>query len=115
VIDQTDLPLLKNCEEATVKNGGGGGGGGGLRVTSASGLTCGTELPLCPFQIAGDGADSLIGSVSGDGGVGLAVGAGVTVTDDAWQAAGLYGCSADGHLRVTIGTESARVPITCTS
>ena len=117
VIDQADLPLLKNCEKAKVKNGGGGGGGGGggLRVTSASGLTCGSALPLCNFQLAGDGAGAPIGTVSGGGGVSLAVGAGVSIEGEAWQAAGLYGCADDGYLEVTIGSESVRVPITCTS
>jgi Ca2+-binding RTX toxin-like protein len=121
-IDQADLSLLRNCEKARVKGPGGGGGGGAgggagddLRVTSASGLTCANELPLCPFQLAGDGADALTGTVSGGGGVETAAGAGANVTGDAWQAVGLYGCSADGFLRVTIGSESVRVPITCTS
>jgi hypothetical protein len=31
-----------------------------------------------------------------------------------WTAQGLYGCSADGYLKVTIGSKSVRVPITCT-
>jgi hemolysin type calcium-binding protein len=116
VIDQADLPVLRNCERAKVKHGGGGGGGGGggLRVKSASGLTCGTVLPICPFQIVGDRANSLIGLVSGGGGVNLAAGAAVAITGDTWTAAGLYGCSANGHLKVTIGSRSVRVPITCT-
>jgi Ca2+-binding RTX toxin-like protein len=117
VIDQADLPLLKNCEKAKVRNGSPGGGGGpagGLRVTSASGLTCGSALPTCNFQLAGDGADSLTGLVSGGGGVSLAVGGGVSIDADTWQAAGLYGCTDDGYLEVTIGSESVRVPITCT-
>jgi hemolysin type calcium-binding protein len=117
VIDRADLALLKNCEKAKVKNGtpgGGGGRGGGLRVTSASGLTCGSAAPLCNFQLAGDGAGAPIGTVSGGGGVSLAVGAGVSIEEDAWQAAGLYGCADDGYLEVTIGSESMRVPITCT-
>ena len=119
VIDQADLPVLKNCEKAKVKNGrpgpGGGPGGDDLRVTSASGLTCGSQLPLCPFQIAGDRADALVGTVSGGNGVSLAAGAGVVIVDDTWTAAGLYGCSADGYLKVTIGSKSVRVQITCTS
>ena len=120
VIDQADLPLLKNCERAKVKNGGpgggpGGGSGDGLQVTSASGLTCGNALPLCNFQIAGKGADSTVGTVSGGGGASPVVGGGVSVSGDAWQAAGLYGCSDDGYLEVTIGSKSVRVPITCTA
>ena len=114
VIDQVDLPLLRNCERAKVRHGGGGGSGGGLRVKSASGLTCGSVLPICPFQIVGDRANSLIGLVSGGGGVNLAAGAAVAITGDTWTAAGLYGCSANGHLTVTIGSRAVRVPITCT-
>jgi Ca2+-binding RTX toxin-like protein len=116
-IDQADLPLLKNCEEAKVKKGGRGGGPGEdeLRVTSASGLVCDSSPPLCPFQIEGDGADESTGSVSGGGGVDLAAGAGVAITGDSWTATGLYGCSADGYLKVTIGSKSVRVPITCTA
>jgi Ca2+-binding RTX toxin-like protein len=118
-IDQADLPALKNCEKAKVKNGPGPGPGPGpgddeLRVTSASGLTCGNSLPLCPFQIEGDGAEALTGSVSGGGGVDLAAGASVAIVGDDWTATGLYGCSADGYLEVTIGSKSVRVPITCT-
>ena len=110
-VDQADLPVLTNCETARVRNGG---QGGGLRVTSASGLTCGSVLPICPFQIVGDRANSLIGLVSGGGGVNLAAGAAVAITGDTWTAAGLYGCSANGHLTVTIGSRAVRVPITCT-
>ena len=83
-------------------------------MTSASGLTCGSSLPTCQFEINGRSADATTGTVSGGGGVSIAAGAGVSITGDAWTAAGLYGCSADGFLRVTIGSESVRVPITCT-
>jgi Ca2+-binding RTX toxin-like protein len=116
-IDQADLPALENCEEAKVKNGGPGGGPGDddLRVTSATGLTCANSLPLCSFQIEGDRADALTGSVSGGGGVDPVVGAGVAVTGDNWTATGLYGCSADGYLQVTIGSRSVRLPVTCTA
>jgi len=110
-IDQADLPLLKNCEKARVKNGG---QGGHLRVRSASGLVCGSSLPLCHFRIEGDGADSAVGTVSGGGGVTLAPGAGVSISGSDWTAQGLYGCTADGYLKVTIGSKSVKVPITCT-
>jgi hypothetical protein len=116
-IDQADLPRLRNCEKAKVKNGGPGGGpgAGDLRVTSASGLTCDSSLPLCPFEINGDGAGSeTVGTVSDGGGVTLAPGAGVSISGDDWTAQGLYGCEADGYLEVTIGSKSVRVPITCT-
>ncbi len=110
-VDQADLPLLKSCEKTKVKNGG---QGAGLRVASAGGLTCGSSLPLCPFQIAGDSADSPVGLVSGGGGVSLAAGAAVLTAGDTWTATGLYGCSADGYLSVTIGAKYVNVPITCT-
>jgi Ca2+-binding RTX toxin-like protein len=118
-IDQIDLPAMKNCEEAKVKTGPGAGPGGGgsrkLRVTSASGLTCGSGLPRCPFEIVGKGAEAPVGTVSGGGGVTLAAGAGVVIDGNDWTANGLYGCSADGYIKVTIGSKSVRVPITCTS
>ena len=115
-IDQADLPRLKDCEKAKVKNGGPGGGPGDdqLRVTSASGLTCDSSLPTCPFEIKGHGAESAFGTVTGGGGVTLEpVGLGVSISGDDWTAQGLYGCSADGYLKVTIEPKSVRVPITC--
>jgi hypothetical protein len=69
---------------------------------------------LCPFQIVGDRANALVGSVSGHSGVTLAAGAGVSIVGDTWTAVGLYGCSSDGNLKVRIGGRSVRVPITCT-
>jgi RTX calcium-binding nonapeptide repeat (4 copies) len=109
-IDQADLPVLKNCDKAKVRNGG---KGRSLRVTIASGLACGSALPLCPFQIEGGLAESPVGSVSGAAGVTVGVGTGVAITADNWTAAGLYGCSTNGNLKVTIGSKSVRVPITC--
>ncbi|MEK6326987.1 MAG: calcium-binding protein [Actinomycetota bacterium] len=120
VIDQADLPVLRHCEKAKVRNGPGGGPGPGpgpgpgLRVRNASGLTCGSSLPTCQFEINGDSAESTTGTVSGGGGVGTVGGAAVSTSEDAWIAAGVYGCSANGYLAVTIGSESVRVPITCT-
>jgi hypothetical protein len=116
-IDQADLPKLKNCDRVRVKDGGPGGGPGNdeLGVTSASGLTCGSSLPTCQFQIEGDRADSPVGTVSGGGGANPGAGAGVTVTGENWTASGLYGCTSDGYLQVTIGSRSVRVPITCTT
>ncbi|MBA2240615.1 MAG: hypothetical protein H0W09_05145 [Solirubrobacterales bacterium] len=110
-IDNADVPVTRNCENAKVAPDT----PGGLRVTSSSGLVCGTALPLCPFQIVGRGADGLLGLASGGGGVTLAAGARVSITGDTWTATGLYGCSSDGEILVTIGSESARVPITCTA
>jgi Ca2+-binding RTX toxin-like protein len=116
-IDQADLSGLRNCEEAKVRDGGPGGGPDEdeLRVTNASGLTCDSSLPTCLFQIEGDRADALTGTVTGGGGVTPAAGAGVAVTGESWTAAGLYGCTSDGYLEVTIGSRSVRVPITCTT
>ncbi len=117
-IDQADLPVLAGCEQVEVKKGGGPGGGprpNQLRVKDASGLSCGSPLPLCPFQIAGDRATALVGTVSGGGGVTVAAGAGVVIVGDTWTATGLYGCSDDGYLEVTIGSRSARVPINCSN
>jgi hypothetical protein len=86
-----------------------------LRVKDASGLTCGTALPLCPFHIVGEGAEGLLGLVvTGHGGVTLQPGVGVSITGDTWTAVGLYGCTDDGYLKVRVGSKSARVPITCT-
>jgi hypothetical protein len=54
--------------------------------------------------------------VTGGGGVSLAAGVGVSIEPNGdWTATGLYGCTDDGFLRVTIGGESVDVPITCTS
>jgi hypothetical protein len=58
-------------------------------------------------------ADSLLGTVTGGGGVSLAAGVGVSIEPNGdWTATGLYGCTDDGFLRVTIGGESVDVPIT---
>ena len=56
----------------------------------------------------------LLGTVTGGGGV-TGLGAAVIVTGTDWTAAGVYGCTADGFLRVTIGTETADVPVDCTA
>ena len=129
-IDMADLPVVSGCTKLEVvdappgggdggSGGGGGGGGqpgGGLVLTSGTGLGCGSALPTCVFQLSGTGADALVGTVSGGGGVTLAVGGGVSVEPDgSWTAGGLYGCTDDGFLRVTIGNESVKVPITCTT
>jgi hypothetical protein len=112
-IDQVDLPKVENCETAKVATLGQGVASNELRVKSATGLTCDNELPLCQFQIVGNGADALVGTVSGGGGVTLAAGAGVVVVDDDWTATGFYGCTADGFLKVSIGAKSVRLPVSC--
>jgi len=104
--------------------GGPGGSGGGLALESGTGLQCGSQLPTCAFTLSGAGADALTGTVTGGGGVTGAGGA-VSVSQNnpdpnaqpenaAWSAAGSYGCTKDGFLRVTIGTEQVDVPVDCT-
>jgi hypothetical protein len=39
----------------------------------------------------------------------------VTISGSDWTAGGLYGCTADGFLRVTIGSEFVDVPVDCTA
>lgn len=104
--------------------GGSGGSGGGLALESGTGLQCGSQLPTCTFTLSGAGADALEGTVTGGDGVTGAGGA-VSVSQDnpdpnaqpqnaAWTAAGSYGCTKDGFLRVTIGSELVDVPVDCT-
>jgi Ca2+-binding RTX toxin-like protein len=147
-IDALDLPITRGCGSLTIQSGGsppgggapggpgggpggpggpGGAGGnddGGLQVDEANGMQCGSQVPTCAFTMSGQGADSLLGTVTGEGGV-TGVGAGVVVTPNSqdptaqpqnapWSAAGTYGCTADGYLRVTIGSELIDVPVDCT-
>ena len=109
-----ELAIVKGCE--SVQAGGPGGsqpGAGGLTVNSFTGLVCDTPLPLCVFTISGTGADALLGTVSGGGGV-VGLGGSMAITGPDWTAAGVYGCNADGFIRVTIGSESVDVPVDCT-
>jgi len=119
-IDMADLPVTTGCTTLEVEPPGGGGPspgpGGGLTVTNGSGLSCGSALPTCLFQLNGEGADVLVGTVTGGGGVTLGVGVTLSIeADGSWTAAGVYGCSSDGFLRVSIGSEVVDVPITCTT
>lgn len=101
---------------------GSGGGGttsptgttGTLSISSGEGLSCASALLTCTFTITGTGADSPLGLVTGGGGVTPGAGA-VLAPDDAWEARGLYGCTADGFLHVSIGEESVDVPVSCTT
>jgi RTX calcium-binding nonapeptide repeat (4 copies) len=135
-IDAVDLSVVKGCGKlVTVPSGGsgpgsggpgaggglggpggpGGGGGSGtgaLAIQSADGLQCASDLPTCTFTLSGTGADSLIGTVSGGGGV-TTLGGSLAAQGEDWSAAGLYGCTADGYLRVTIGSEQLDVPVDC--
>jgi hemolysin type calcium-binding protein len=113
-----ELSIARHCSSIVTGAAGGGGAGGGpgagLRVTDAQGLVCPSQLPVCVFSISGDGADSQFGTITGGGGV-SAVGANVVTSGSDWTGGGLYGCTADGFLRVTIGSESVDVPVDCTA
>jgi RTX calcium-binding nonapeptide repeat (4 copies) len=115
VLDTTlELAIARRC--STIRSGSATGGppgpGEGLRVLSATGLAGCSEIPICVFTISGDGADATLGTVTGVGGV-QAGGASVTISGSNWTAAGVYGCTSDGALRVTIGSESTDVPVDC--
>ena len=64
--------------------------------------------------MSGTGADGPFGTVSGGGGV-TSVGGSLTTSGENWSALGLYGCTADGYLRITIGSEQLDVPVDCTT
>jgi RTX calcium-binding nonapeptide repeat (4 copies) len=119
VIDTAlELSVARHCGSISGSGPGGGGGGGGagapgLVVENAEGLICATPLPICVFTISGTGADALLGTVTGGGGV-TAVGGSVAISGPDWDAAGLYGCTSDGFLRVSIGSEFVDVPVDCT-
>jgi Ca2+-binding RTX toxin-like protein len=126
-IDSVDLSVVRGCSKiVTVPSGGSGPGGtppggtpgdgtaGGLTLASGTGLQCGSQLPTCNYQLSGSGADSALGTVSGGGGV-TTLGGSLTTSGENWSALGLYGCTADGYLRVTIGSESLDVPVDCTT
>jgi Ca2+-binding RTX toxin-like protein len=115
VIDTAlELSIARHCSSIVGAPGGGGPGpGGGLRLLNAQGLVCASSLPICPFTLSGDGANGTLGTVSGGGGV-TAVGGSVTITGSDWSAGGVYGCTDDGFLRVTIGSEFVDVPVDCT-
>jgi Ca2+-binding RTX toxin-like protein len=115
-----ELAIVKGCESVQAGGPGGSGpggsgpGAGGLAVSSFNGLVCDTPLPLCVFTISGSGADAPLGTVTGGGGV-VGLGASVAITGPDWTAAGVYGCTGDGFLRVTIGSESVDLPVDCTA
>ena len=114
-IDSVDLPVVRGCGSIVVAPGGsvpGGGSSGGLALTSATGLQCASELPTCSFSLSGTGADTLVGTVTGGGGV-TSLGGSVAAVDENWSALGTYGCTADGYLRVAIGSEQLDVPVDC--
>jgi hypothetical protein len=117
-----ELSVVTGCEQVIAGGPGAGGTGPGpgegLRVQSFTGLVGCTQqsLPLCLYTITGDGADALIGTVTGVGGVTSVGGGGnVTVSGSSWTVAGGYACTSDGFLRVTIGSETVDVPVDCAS
>ena len=125
-IDAVDLSVVRGCSKiVTVPSGGsgpgatppvgsppGGGSAGALTLSSATGLQCGSEPTTCSYTLSGSGADSLLGTVSGGGGV-TTLGGSLTTSGEDWSALGLYGCTTDGYLRVTIGSEQLDVPVDC--
>ena len=130
-IDSVDLAVVRGCAKiVTVPSGGsgtttppgttppggdpGGSSAGALTLGSATGLQCGSQPPTCNYQLSGSGADSVLGTVSGGGGV-TTLGGALTTSGEDWSALGLYGCTADGYLRVTIGSETLDVPVDCTT
>lgn len=136
-IDKVELKLAKGCTKILIGKagagapgaggpGGGPGSGGGagapgsgpdgpLALRSGEGLSCNSSLPTCHFSLEGTGAEQVAGTVTGEEGAQPAAGATVSVEDDGeWLAEGVYGCTANGSLRVDIGSETVLVPVTCT-
>jgi Ca2+-binding RTX toxin-like protein len=108
-----ELAIARGCSAIRAGSvGGAPGPGQGLQVLTVNGLVGCTAVPICLFTITGNGADAPVGTVTGTGGVN-AGGASVTVSGSDWTASGLYGCTSDGALRVTIGSESFDVPVDC--
>jgi Ca2+-binding RTX toxin-like protein len=108
-----ELAIARGC--STIRAGSPGaapGPGQGLQVLIVNGLVGCTALPVCVFTITGNGADAPLGTVTGTGGV-VAIGTSVVISGTDWTAVGVYGCTSDGALRVTIGSESFDVPVDC--
>ena len=85
-----------------------------VQLVSATGLECGSALPLCPYTLNGTGAEGPIGTIEGGGGV-TSVGGSVATMGEDWNALGLMGCTGDGFLRVTIADERLDVAVDCTA
>ena len=96
-------------------DGGGGTGAAVLAVTSASGVSCVTILPLCSnaFQLAGTGARANP-TVTGSGGV-IAAAIGTAAADGSWSVNGAYSCSSSGSLIVSDGVQQVAVPVSCSA
>jgi hypothetical protein len=132
IVDTVELSIVRGCGsvQGTAPGGQGGGGGGGTGGGGGGGgpgpgqglqpndvtLNC-DPLGLlgCTFIISGTGADAPgPGTVEGRGGVTNVVGVAGSLIPPDWNAVGTYTCTADGSLRITIGSESVDVPVTCT-
>lgn len=130
-IDSVDLSVVRGCGSISVVPGGGTGPGGGapggpggpgapggdgsnggLTLAEAAGLQCSSELPTCTYTLSGTGAETPVGTISGGGGVTTA-GATASIQEEDWQGGGAYGCTADGYLHVTIGSEQLDIPVDC--
>ena len=128
-IDSVDLSVVRGCAKiVTVPSGGSGPGGrprragtprvadtaGGLTLGSATGFSAARRCPTCNYTAQRKRSR-------------LAAGHGVRRwrRHDTRRGAdhlrrelvgvGLYGCTADGYLRVTIGSETLDVPVDCTT
>jgi Ca2+-binding RTX toxin-like protein len=132
IIDTLELSIVRNCGSVQASTpgqrpggggpGGGGGGGGGpgpgqgLRVLTVD-VTCSLVPAVtgCSFLITGDGADevTVLSPVEGGAGVTNVLGFANALSLPNWDASGGYTCTAAGFLRVTIGSESVDVPVTC--
>ena len=110
-------PVNVDCPDPV--GGGGGGGGNGALTVSTSQVNCVPQvspLPgICSVVLAGAGADTTNGTVTGDGG-------GVTTPvpvpalaepSGSWTATGAATCTADGTLTVTFGNETATANVDC--
>lgn len=140
VVDEAELDRVIGCEKVvgvpeSIPGDPGGGGGetptptdpgvptdpspedpAPLTITSFTGAECASPLPSCPFTITGEGASAATGTVDGGDGVTLAAGAAISPGEaGSWSATGLYGCTDDGFLRITIATQSVDAPIACDS
>jgi hypothetical protein len=142
-VDAADAAVTRHCSVVTVVGGPGTQNAGGdpgtqppvkeagfLELIDPPALSCPASLPACPFDLTGTGAeglpglpgapgvpgaDGLLGSITGGGGVTVpGMSTLLTITGDVWNATGLLSCTDDGFVRVTIGTHTVDVPVSCT-
>jgi Ca2+-binding RTX toxin-like protein len=128
IIDTTlELSIVRGCGTIQAggrggQGGGGGGGGGGPVTGPGQGLrlisyACNLPVPggCLNFLISGDGADEQTAGIDvvGGGGITNVLGLAGSLSPPDWNATGGFTCTGDGFLRVTIGSESVDVPVTC--